>query len=65
MTIATTEKNILVKDLEGTWYSIPPSMKSDFEEMKEVIIDAPSLSSEWFDAVSNFNETFGQFVKEE
>ena len=65
MTTAIAEKNILVKDLDGNWYAIPPHLKSAFEYMKETIMNAVQHSDEWFDAQSNFNDAFGEYAKDD
>ncbi|MCX7595654.1 MAG: hypothetical protein N2235_18230 [Fischerella sp.] len=58
------EKNILVKDLNGYWYSIPSSLEEDFKIMREAIELAEWGSDEWFQRCDDFSAQFGSFIKE-
>lgn len=56
--------NILRKDLDGHWYSIPQELDEDFAIMKEAIILAEWGSDEWHDAADSFTNLFGKYAKE-
>ncbi len=65
MSTTLTERNLLVKDLDGHWYSIPASIEENFKIMKEAIILAEWGSNEWYTANDDFNDAFGQYMKGE
>lgn len=63
MTTELTERKILVKDLDGHWYSIPESLEDDFLTLREAIQLVDWGSDEWYDANDDLNDEFGQYMK--
>lgn len=63
MTNAIIERNILVKDGDGNWYTIPPSLEQEFTRLKEECISADFGSDEWYAATSEMSDTFGVHAK--
>lgn len=65
MNTVIEKQNLLVKDLDGRWYSIPSQREEEFKALKEAIILADWCSGEWYDANDEFNNIFGQYLKDE
>lgn len=65
MNTAIAERNLLVKDLDGHWYSIPSTVEEDFKIMKEAIILAEWGSDDWYEANDDFNDAFSKYMKAE
>lgn len=63
MTTALDEQKILVKDLDGHWYSIPRYLEESFIIMREAIQLADWGSSEWYDANDDLNDMFAEYMK--
>ena len=63
MTIAVAEKsgNILKKDAEGYWYSLPPNQVDSFVYAVEETVNAEFMSSEWYSAWEEVNNNFGSY----
>jgi hypothetical protein len=64
MTTATVERNLIVRDADGEWYSIPPNMEKEFISLREEMFELDTSSEEYFDARSRLEEAFGTYVKE-
>jgi hypothetical protein len=63
MTTALKERNILVKDADGVWYSIPPDLEREFIRIKEDTINYEFGSSDWHDSVQEMRDSFESFIK--
>lgn len=63
MTTETIEKNILKRDADGHWYSLPPALSESFGSAVEAILNAEFLSEEWYDANDSLNDQFGKYMK--
>lgn len=50
MPTAIAEKNVLKKDADGHWYSIPSNEVDSFVEAVEAVMLAEFMSIEWYDA---------------
>lgn len=55
--------NIIRKDVDDTFYSIPENMLDTFVELQEDITEADIGSDDWFDAKVEFRDLFGDYVK--
>jgi hypothetical protein len=64
MTTEIIERNILVRDTDGDWYSISPSLEKEFLALKEEMIEMDSCSDEYMDAQFKLSETFSQYLKD-
>lgn len=64
-TIITQRHNILKKDLDGVWYSIPENLSNSFICALEDIQNAEFMSDEWFRASDEFNTVFESYAKVE
>ena len=63
MTTDTTERNILKKDNDGHWYSLPPKEVDAFVQAVEAVLNADFMSDEWYEANDDLNDRFGQYVR--
>lgn len=63
MNTAIAERNILVKDADGNWYSIPSGMEQEFIRLKEDTINAEFGTAEWHTANAEMQEAFGAYLK--
>ncbi len=57
--------NILKKDADGRWYSIPVAEEESFVQAVESIMNAEFMSSEWHEANDDLNSRFGANLKED
>jgi len=64
MTTELAERNLLVRDADGNWYSIPPKTEPEFLSLREEMFDLDSSSDEYFDARTRLEESFGTYVRE-
>jgi hypothetical protein len=64
-TTLATRPNILKKDANGQWYSIPEIEVSSFIQMSEAIELAEFLSREWYTANDELNERFGCYMRDD
>lgn len=62
MTTAIAQVNLLKRDSDGNWYSIPESIVKGFNESLEETLLHDSLSSEWFEAVQELNNNYGMYL---
>lgn len=65
MNTTLVERNLLLKDLDGHWYSIPAKLEDEFKSMREAIILADWGSEDWYQANDDFGDTFTQYMKGE
>lgn len=65
MTTALAEKNILKRDNDDRWYSIPPNMVDSFIQAVEEISLAEWGSDEWGEACDDLDNRFGEYRIEE
>lgn len=64
MNTATMQQpNILKKDCDGYWYSIPPSEEEMFVNLIEAIQNSEFMSEEWHLATDEFNHQFGGHMR--
>lgn len=61
-TLATP--NVLKKDYNGLWYSLPENMVDSFIDMNEEIQNSEWFSVNWFNAISSMNDMFTEYLKE-
>jgi hypothetical protein len=62
-TTLATRPNILKKDANGQWYSIPEIEVAGFIQMSEAIELAEFLSHAWYEANNELNERFGYYLR--
>lgn len=65
MTTSTIERNLLKRDGDGNWYSLPPDLAEVFDQAVEDIQLAEFLSEEWHEANDNLLNQFGKYMKGE
>ena len=58
-----TRPNILKKDADGRWYSIPVVEEDAFVQAVEATMNAEFMSSEWHEANDDLNSRFGAYLK--
>lgn len=58
-----TNPNILRKDPDGNWYSIPEHLDKTFIAMKEELMTFDWGSKEWDNVNDDFADIFGQYLK--
>jgi hypothetical protein len=63
-TALATRPNVLKKDNDGHWYSIPENMVDSFIQMVEAIQNAEFMSDEWYEATDELNDQFGSYMKD-
>ena len=64
-TIIQQRHNILKKDLDGHWYSIPEYLVNSFVQSVESIQNAEFMTDEWYEANDDFNNQFASYMKGE
>lgn len=66
MTITLQERpaNLLKKDNDGRWYSIPPHMVDTFTQIVEAAQNSDMFSHEWNQATDDLNDLFGDCLKD-
>jgi hypothetical protein len=64
MTTELVEKNVLRKDHDGQWYSLPTKMVDPFIQANEDIMNADFMSTDWSAAVNELSDQFGQYLKD-
>jgi len=62
--ITLAKRNILRKDCNGFWYSIPEEMVDQFIQLSETVENSETISDEWHSAQDEFDNVFGSFLKE-
>jgi hypothetical protein len=63
MTTAIATKNILKKDCDGHWYSIPENQVDHFIQLVESIQNSEFMSDEWYNANDELSDQFGLCMK--
>jgi hypothetical protein len=63
MTTDLAEKNVLKKDADGHWYSLPPKLEDSFVQAVEAVMLADFMSAEWYDAHDDLNDRFGSYMR--
>lgn len=63
MTTAIAEKNVLKKDADGHWYSIPANEADSFVQAVEAVMLAEFMSDDWYDANDDLNDRFGIYMR--
>lgn len=58
-TAVATRPNVLKKDINNNWYSLPEGMVDTFVQINETIQNADMFSHEWNQAIDDLNEMFG------
>ena len=65
MNTQTLERaNVLKKDMDGNWYSLPWYLEDDFIRTTEGIQNAEYLSPEWFEGHAELSTLFGVYLKD-
>lgn len=64
-TALANRTNLLKKDSDGRWYSIPEAEVDAFIAAAEAVENAEFMSNEWFEAVSDLDIRYGSYRKEE
>lgn len=64
-TLLETKHNVLKKDCDGHWYSIPDDEVDNFIQAIEAIQNAEFMSEEWYSANDDLNDRFGCYMKAE
>ena len=62
---AIKSKNILKKDYEGRWHSLPPNMVDPFIQAVEAITLPEWGSREWDEACDDLDNRFGEYRLEQ
>ncbi len=62
-TLANKPVNILKKDNDDNWYSIPQNMEDEFIRLNEAIQNADFMSDEWWEASTEFDSTFEPYTR--
>ena len=65
MTTALAQHNILKKDSDGRWYSIPAAEEDSFIQAVEAIMLADFMSPEWYAADDDLTNRFGSYLRED
>lgn len=65
MTTAIAEKstNVLKKDADGHWYSIPANEVDGFVQAVEAVMLAEFMSDEWYEATDDLNDRYGCYMR--
>lgn len=63
--IDQARRNVLKRDLDGIWYSIPENLSDTFIRMLEEIQNAEFMAPEWFQANDEFATTFCSYARVE
>jgi hypothetical protein len=63
--LATKPKNILKRDYDDRWYSLPANMVDPFIQAVEAISLAEWGSREWYEAGDDLDNRFGEYRKEQ
>jgi len=63
--LADRPKNVLKKDYDDRWYSLPPNMVDSFIQAVEAISLAEWGSDEWWEAGDDLDNRFGEYRLEE
>jgi hypothetical protein len=61
MNTATATKNVLKKDVNGDWYSIPENLIEVFIRVNEEIQNSDMFSSDWHAACFELDEHFKEY----
>ena len=62
--LAERPKNVLKKDYDDRWYSLPPNMVDSFIQAVEAISHAEWGSDEWMAAGDALDADFGEYRKD-
>jgi hypothetical protein len=62
--LADRPKNVLKKDYDDRWYSMPPKMVDSFIQAVEAISHAEWGSNEWWGACADLDDRFGEYRKD-
>ena len=62
MTTALAEKNVLKKDADGNWYSLPANEVDSFVQAVEAVMLADFGSGEWYESQDDLNSRFGSYM---
>jgi len=63
--LADRPKNVLKKDYDDRWYSLPPNMVDSFIQAVEAISLAEWGSDEWEEAGDELDNRFGEYRLED
>lgn len=63
--IADRSSNILKKDADGNWYSLPANEVDAFVQVVETEMLAEFMSDEWYDARHELGYRFGSYMRGE
>jgi len=63
-TTLATRPNILRKDADGRWYSIPAGEEDAFVNAAEAVELADFMSHEWHEAQDDLNNRFGAYRRD-
>lgn len=64
-TALASRPNVLKKDSDGRWYSIPVAEEDAFVQAAEAVELADFMSAEWHDAQDDLNNRFGSYRKDD
>jgi hypothetical protein len=64
-TALATRHNILKKDADGRWYSIPEAEVDAFIAASEAVENAEFMSSDWFEARNDLDNRYGTYRKDD
>lgn len=64
-TLLATRPNVLKKDADGRWYSLPENEVSAFIQAAEDVELADFMSTCWHEAQDNLNIRFGEYLRED
>ena len=62
-TTFATRQNVLKKDANGHWYSIPENEVNAFIQASEAIELSEFMSDEWYDANDELSNCFGCYMR--
>lgn len=66
MTTALTDRpNVLKKDADGRWYSIPSNEEDAFVQAVEATMLSEFMTAEWNEANDDLESQYGQYRKDE
>lgn len=57
--------NLLKKDTDGRWYSIPEVEVDAFVAADEAVENAEFMSTEWFEAKNDLDAQFGSYRRDD
>jgi hypothetical protein len=61
--IADKSSNVLKKDADGHWYSIPAAEVDAFVQAVEAVMLAEFMSDEWYEATDDLNDRYGSYMR--